>query len=94
MGADENDSDYGSGGLNLNPGHFSQLSVCCRRCNPEHTADLVYYSCFDVSVPDHLPILPLSVSAIFDGLSHMLMLISSLRYIGHVTRLACRLPSF
>lgn len=39
---DDDDSDYGSGGLSLTPGDFSQLSACYGAILTPSTADLYF----------------------------------------------------
>jgi hypothetical protein len=41
-GTDDDDSDYESGGLNLNPGHFSQLSMFPRPCGVAPAPDVIF----------------------------------------------------
>ena len=55
---------YSAGGLNLDPGHFGQLSwseLSSLTADPD-----LMRSCPHVSVPDRIPVLLLPVSARFD----------------------------
>jgi len=54
-------SDYESGGLNLNAGHFAQLSRLVS-CGQHIGISLVVRSCVDVPSSNCIPVLSLSVS--------------------------------